>query len=131
MISTKKYHILVVDDEELVREVMCDYFFKNSYHVMEQESGNKAFHYLQNNHVDIVITDCKMPDGSGIDLIKMINSLPLEKQIPVIMVSGFSDIKPKDILDLGVKAFFEKPIDRKELLKKVVEILEENTVKKD
>ena len=109
--------ILVVDDEQDLREILQSEFEFEGATVYSAENGVKAFEIFQNEKIDIVVSDIRMPGGNGIDLldkIKAINaSLPL-----VLFMTGFSDLKLEDAYEKGADAIFSKPFKIQDIIEK-------------
>lgn len=102
--------VLVVDDEPFLREIMMEDLADQGFEVKEASSGREAFDLLKSESFDAVVTDVRMPNGSGVDLLKSCRSLDFA-QPPVFFVTGQSDISTEEAYDLGVEAVFIKPID--------------------
>ena len=117
-----KKKLLVVDDEPDLREVLCTELTSEGYEVFEAESGNKAFDFLQKTKCDLVLSDIRMPDGSGIDLIHKIKSQGQETPI-VVFISGYSEMKPEDIYHLGAEGILAKPWKPEKLIDMVNTLL--------
>jgi len=114
--------ILIVDDEEDLRELLSREFRALGYETTEAPSGNKALAHLASHSVDVVVTDIRMPDGDGIHLLKQIKAK--SPQIPiVVLITGYSDIGEPNAYHLGAEAVFTKPIDRKCLVAAVARSL--------
>ncbi|PNB53515.1 hypothetical protein C1X77_26145, partial [Pseudomonas sp. GW531-E2] len=73
---------------------------------------------LDSEKVDLVLSDVKMPNGDGIELLEKIKSKNVRTPA-VIFVSGFADIRLEDAYDKGIEAFFTKPFNRKALIEAV------------
>lgn len=113
--------ILVVDDEDIEREGIIFLLKKFQYdlEIIEAENGKQAYFYLQENHVDILFTDIKMPFIDGLELTKL--AINLYSDLKVIIFSGFHEFEyAKKALTLGVIDYILKPIDVNEF-KKVID----------
>jgi len=82
------YSILVADDERSMREFLEILLTKEGYRVSLAASGEEAFKILENNTFDLLITDIRMQDIDGIDVLKKAKALSPE--IVVIMISAFA-----------------------------------------
>lgn len=119
--------ILVVDDEpdlrEMLRELLCD----EGYMCITAESVSVAIHeiknlLIQNENLDLIISDLNMPGGSGIELLKMVRSMKVE--VPFLFLSGESaDEELKPYLSLGICGYQLKPFRSLDFLKRLNEIL--------
>jgi len=111
--------ILIVDDDPDMRRLVVFDFKKSGFHILEASGGNEAFQIVKNNKVDLVLTDIRMPDGDGIELLEKMRSLKSPAP-PVILVSAYSELPQTEAFDRGAAAVFPKPYDRKELMTKVL-----------
>jgi len=100
--------ILVVDDEPIVIK-SCEKILKaEGYNIGIATNGQDAINILQDKDYDLVITDLKMPEVDGIDLIKWIRSS--KPQTGIIVITGYpSQETIKDALDLGIVDYLPKP----------------------
>jgi DNA-binding NtrC family response regulator len=100
-------HALIVDDEELIREIFLRELEDLGVSVDEAENGNIAFEKINAKDYDFVISDVRMPGGSGKELLERISKEG--KDVFIIMVTGFSDLSIDEAKRLGAKHIFEKP----------------------
>lgn len=117
----KNETILVVDDNQDICEVLFDWLAEECrFNVIMANSGNEALDILKQKNIDHVLTDVKMPNGSGYDLLLGIKNLNLKLKTVMIM-TGYSDIKELEFRSQGADYFFQKPLDLfqiSEILKK-------------
>ena len=106
--------ILIVDDEIEIREAIIFDFKRAGCNIFQAGSGEEALKILENIEVDIVISDVRMPNGDGIDLIKKIRFKDPDKPI-VLLATGFSDLSEPEAIKLGAQALLNKPLDRRML----------------
>ncbi len=109
-----KKSILLVDDEVDILEPLAFNLETCGYEVVTAESGNNAFEAFQKRKFDAIITDIKMPNGNGIELLKNVKSVkPL---CPVVsFITGYSDLTLRQAFHLGASSTFSKPFDFEEL----------------
>lgn len=108
--------ILVVDDEELLRNALVFQFKREGFNVLSASNGKEAFEIIKTNKIDAVVSDIQMPGGNGIELLKDVKNYDVE--IPVLVfITAFADLTEADAYDLGANAIFSKPFDRKALVK--------------
>lgn len=115
--------ILIVDDEPDLREAIAFDFKRKGYNVLTAGSGREALAMLETKPVHLVLSDVRMPNGDGIELLDKIK----EKNtlLPVVMlITGFSDISLEEAYDKGADAVFAKPFDRKALHEAVARALQ-------
>ena len=106
--------VLVVDDDVMLRKVLTMDFARRGYRVFSAGNGTEAFELVSTHKFDLVLTDVKMADGDGIELLSRIRGLGGITPI-VMFMSGFTDMSVEEAFDLGADAMFPKPFDRKAL----------------
>ena len=110
--------ILLVEDDELVRDMLTQVLQRASHQVIGAANGEEATDYLQSEKPDIMVTDIIMPKKSGITLISEVKNRHPDMEI--IAISGGGRLDPTGYLDLseslGASVSFEKPIDNTALL---------------
>lgn len=113
--------ILIVDDEEKIREVIREYAHFNHYETAEAEDGMKAVNMCLNEDFDLIIIDIMMPKLDGYAAVKEIKR---DKDIPVIMLSARSEEYDKLFgFELGIDDYVVKPFSPKELMARVAAVL--------
>lgn len=114
-------HILVCDDEELIRNVIKEYLTLDSYVVDEASDGKEAVEKAKVTNYDLIIMDIMMPHMDGYLACKEIKKF---KNVPFIMLSARSEEYDKLIgFDLGIDDYVTKPFSPKELVARVKAIL--------
>jgi len=124
MQNKSKKTVLVVDDEELIRELLYD-ILESDYEVLLAEDGEKGLelYMKQNEEIDAVITDLIMPKMRGDKLLEKLRAL--NPQIPVIIITGFEkEIDLVRILKEPKVAFINKPFDIEQLLNELSILIE-------
>jgi len=124
MQNKSKKTVLVVDDEELIRELLYD-ILESDYEVLLAEDGEKGLelYMKQNEDIDAVITDLIMPKMRGDKLLEKLRAL--NPQIPVIIITGFEkEIDLVRILKEPKVAFINKPFDIEQLLNELSILIE-------
>ncbi len=116
--------VLVVDDEEQVRDLVCTYLTRGGFEAVPSTSGEDALTLLETLKVDLIIIDVLMPGVDGFDTVRVLKSRPERAQIPVLFMSGFPE-KNRVLFagQTGAVDFLAKPLDLKSMLGKVVAIL--------
>jgi CheY-like chemotaxis protein len=102
--------ILLVDDEPMLRDIMKEWFQLIVKQVFCAGDGAQALQVLDENRIDLVITDIRMPVMDGITLLKNIKARGWDTP-SLIFITGFADIEARDAYDMGAEALLEKPID--------------------
>ena len=124
MENTIKKHIFILDDEPKVREAIRETLEVSNYKVSCFGDPIRCLARLRSKRCDLLITDLKMPKKSGFDvLLDVRNQAPW---IPVLMMAGYSDIHTiAKATRAGAADFIEKPLSKKDILRKIKSILKE------
>ena len=110
----EKKQILVVDDEQNLRRVLSAQLVRDGYDVHEAPDGEDAIAFLKEHHIDLVITDLKMPKVGGMELLRA--ALRDDPSRPVIMLTAFATIENAvEALKTGAFDFITKPFDQNEV----------------
>jgi two-component system response regulator PilR (NtrC family) len=110
--------ILVVDDEDIIRESLTFVLKKEGYYVQEAENGLAAYNKLLEETFDLVITDLEMPEMKGIELLEEIKKLNI--QTSVIIITAFGSLDTAICaLRSGASDYLLKPVEFDELLIKI------------
>lgn len=118
------YRILVVDDEENIREVIKEYAEFEGHQVSEACDGMQAIEMVKNNDYDIIIMDVMMPRLDGYFACKEIRKI---KQIPVLMLSARGEEYDKLFgFEIGIDDYVVKPFSPKEVMARVNAIVKRN-----
>ena len=107
--------VLVVDDEEFVLETTREVLRDGGYRVLGAEDGNEALRQLDeyDGEIDAVITDLRMPNMDGLDLIGTLRAR--HPNLPIIAASGMANGRSEEALQAGAHAFLGKPFSEEEL----------------
>jgi len=110
--------LLVVDDDPAFNKMLTSFLLKKDYDVKSAHSPNSALELLKENTFDLVLTDFKLPDMNGIELMQEIKKQ--YNNIPVILITNYSDIRTAvNSIKLGAFEFVTKPVIPDELLKTI------------
>ena len=109
--------ILVVDDEKNIRRTLRMVLEGSGFNTLEASSAEQCLETLENNEVDLLILDVRLPKMSGIEALEKIRNEPETRRLPVLMVSGHASVaEAVQAVQLGATDFFEKPLDRDRIL---------------
>ncbi len=97
--------VLIVDDEEHIRNLLLDFFSSNGYKTIIASNGKEALEILKDKTCSLLITDFNMPEMDGIDLIEKIRNLNISL---IIIGMSFGD-KESEFLKAGANHFLSKP----------------------
>lgn len=115
--------LLIVDDEEPIREMMSLLFHREGYQCMTAEDGETALETLKTRPVDVVITDINMPGINGVDLLEKGREIT---NADFIVITGFvEDFSYETLIAAGASDFIYKPISNKEMLLRLKRVLRE------
>lgn len=120
---TKK-HIIVVDDEEDILQLLNFTLTKEGYRVTSFTSGDKVLKAVEKDPPDLVLLDLMLPGIDGMELCRRIKNNPATRPIPVIMLTAKSD--ETDVvsgLELGAEDYIPKPFSPKVLIARVRTVL--------
>lgn len=121
--------ILVVDDEEYIRDVIVEYLNNEGYLTLQAEDGLAALELLENDKFDLMILDVMMPDMDGFTLLEKLDS---NKKVPTIILSARGEEMDKLTgFNKGIDDYLCKPFSPKELVARVKAILNRVSTKKD
>ena len=102
--------ILIVDDEESVREVLSEYFVEQGYHVESAGGGEEALAIVQRSTPDLVLLDVRMPGIDGVETLRRMRGIAPD--VAVIMVTANEDVGlARETLKLGALDYVAKPFD--------------------
>jgi len=112
--NNKDLNILIVDDDSSLRNMLSIVLKKEGYIIFSAENGKTAIKILKKNHVDLIISDIKMPDISGIDLLQKVKSI--NPELPFILITAFSSTNDAiEAMKLGADDYITKPFNLDEL----------------
>ena len=115
--TVRTANVLVVDDENGPRQALR-MVLKEEYHVLMADCVSAALDVLQDNDVDVIITDIRMPGGTGLDLLRKVKEL--DDRIEVIILTGYGELDTAmDAIEFGAYAYLEKPYDSEVLVEKL------------
>ena len=122
VMQAKKGHILVVDDEADLRDVVIMSFERRGHVTYQAGNSVEALSVMENNKIDVVISDIRMPGGDGLRLLAEVKRR--NPDIPVVfIITGFTDFTDEDLLSRGCKAIFNKPFDINALVTAVEKVI--------
>ena len=122
-----KENILVVEDEEAIRELVRYNLNREGYSVQEADSGEKALQLSKNKLPDLLILDLMLPEIDGLELCKRLKSDTRTKHIPIVMLTAKGE--EADIvtgLELGADDYITKPFSPRVLVARVRALLRRN-----
>jgi DNA-binding NtrC family response regulator len=124
MAQERKIGVLVVDDEQVIRAILSDFFGAEGYKVFLACSAQEANNILAEcrDQIDIIFLDLVMPDVSGLDFLREIRDKGI--QIPVIIITAFKSVDTcRSAFLMGVADYLVKPFKVNDLLDLIKKIL--------
>tara|TARA_B100000963_G_scaffold281476_1_gene249977 strand:+ start:452 stop:1129 length:678 start_codon:yes stop_codon:yes gene_type:complete len=119
--ENSKNHILIVDDDDRIRNLLKDFLFENQYIISTAENAAQAKEKLKIIKFDIIILDVMMPGQNGYELTKEIKK---DLKVPIILLTAKGEVEDRiKGLELGADDYLGKPFEPKELLLRVKNIL--------
>ncbi len=113
--------ILVVDDEPIVRDVICRYLERDSFQTLEARDGEEAFRLLGAEDIHLVVLDVMLPGPDGLELCRWIRA---RSDLPVIMLTGRGEVTDRIVgLEMGADDYIAKPFSPRELVARVRSVL--------
>ncbi|EYF03477.1 sigma-54-dependent transcriptional regulator [Chondromyces apiculatus] len=110
----EKKQILVVDDEANLRRVLAAQLSRDGYEVHTAEDGEAGLAFLKEHHIDLVLTDLRMPKVDGMDLLRA--SLRDDPSRPVVMITAYGTVdNAVEALKTGAFDYITKPADQDEV----------------
>jgi putative nucleotidyltransferase with HDIG domain len=118
-----KENILVIDDEDFILQLAKDILERYNYAVHATSNGNEGLKLIDTEKFDLLLTDIRMPDISGLDIIRSVRKR--NNEIPIIVITGHGTLDIAiNALRLGAQGFLLKPFTPEELRTSVSEALE-------
>jgi DNA-binding response OmpR family regulator len=119
--SLQPVHVLAVDDDPSVRQLIADYLVDNDIAVTTAASGKEIEEVMARQTIDLVILDLKLPGEDGMQIAR---SLRAESDIPIIILTGRKDEADRVMgLELGADDYLTKPFSPRELLARIRALL--------
>ena len=116
-----RFHILVVDDEPVQREVIGGFLKKQGFEVVAADSAERALELFRQDAFDLVLTDQKMAHMSGLELLQAVHAI--NPETPVILITAFGTIEAAvAALKQGAVDYLAKPLNLDELLFRIRQV---------
>ena len=106
--------VMIVDDEQLLRELLVEEFALAGFDVQEASNGRDAFKLIATGGFAAVVSDVRMPGGDGLELLDSVMKMTEVKPL-VFMITGFADISEPAVIQRGAQRLFSKPMSLEEM----------------
>lgn len=127
---SERINILYIEDDKIVADTVSRILQLLNQNLFTSYNGLEALEVMQDNQIDIVITDIRMPKLDGINLIEKLRTSGIE--VPIVITTAFNEIEYlKKAIEFSVESFIEKPIDLKKLISTITKISQRITIKKE
>ncbi|MEK7358449.1 MAG: response regulator [Bdellovibrionota bacterium] len=113
--------VLIVDDDPFATELVARYLRPRGFTVQVAYSGSDALTAIQKVDFDLVISDVRMPYGSGIDLLRELERFP--RHVPVILMSAGAKPAEMQAKAVGADAYLAKPLVKEDLEREIERLL--------
>lgn len=123
-------NILLVEDDQKLNKLFYTVLSKQGFNVHIANNGIEAFNILENNHIDLIISDIMMPKMDGYEFTE--NVRKIDEDIPILMITAKDDFnsKQKSFL-IGIDDYMVKPIDVNEMILRVHALLRRSKIVHD
>jgi DNA-binding NtrC family response regulator len=126
----KNTNILVIDDEKNQLELLTGYLKKKGAKVYASSSGSEGIEIVQNSIVDIIISDYKMPDKTGIEVLEQVKKI--NPEIDFIIITAYGTVEDAvKAMRIGAYDYISKPVDLDELDLILIRLLEHKSLKSE
>ncbi|MGV7116975.1 response regulator transcription factor [Paenibacillus sp. PK4536] len=120
-------NILVVEDDENARKLMCIVLQTKGFKTYWVEDGIKALEMMNKQHIDLVVLDLMMPNMDGYELTRQLRSL--SEHLPILMVTAKQDSKDKrEGFLVGADDYMTKPVDEEEMVLRIKALLRRSRI---
>ncbi len=110
----EKKQVLIVDDEPNLRKILSAQLSRDGYDVLTAEDGEQGLSVLKEHHIDLVVTDLKMPKVDGMTLLR--EALAEHPELPIVMITAHGTVDTAvEALKLGAFDYLTKPFDKDEV----------------
>lgn len=123
------HHVLIIDDEQEVRDVIRLQLGGTRYEILEAEDGEQGIERLKDNAltVDVIICDVRMPKINGVEAVKYFHQQ--YPSTPVIVLTGYPDVNlAVDFMKQGAVEYLVKPVEKEQLIEAVEKAAAQRTL---
>lgn len=119
-----KKRVLLVEDDDAVRQLVRVTLEMNDYEVIEAKDGLEGLLLMDLHHPDVVVLDLMMPDVGGERMLAQLKSTQETKKTPVVIITGKPEVAPEVVGLVGKENFFPKPFDPDAVIARVKALAE-------
>ena len=114
--------ILIVEDDPVLREFLCT-ALADEFDVAAAVTGEEAIELARQRRPDVMLLDVMLPGMSGLDIVRQLRADQELRDLPVLVMTAFSDIDPSEAEAAGADRFLSKPFDLLELTETLKELI--------
>lgn len=118
---TRQQILLVDDDDDILN--LIKFIFEDDYNIFLAKNGKDALRIFADKEIDLIITDCVMPEVDGVELIRKIRK---ESKVPIVAITGIDSMYLLNSLKLGATEILSKPFTRFDLEYKINNIFKKS-----
>ncbi len=116
--------ILVIDDDEIVRDILRAQFEGRAYHVIDADDGDSGVAQARAEKPDLMVLDMNLPGMTGFEVLPILRTHPETRKIPVIALTAHDGPDDRDAAyDAGCDRYVSKPVDAQRLFKAVDDLI--------
>jgi CheY-like chemotaxis protein len=117
-----RFSVLIVEDDDKMRETLCDAITRLGVQIFSAENGEKAFHLIESHKIHFVLSDVQMPVMTGVELLRKVKEK--NPTIPIfLLATGQAQLTEKEALAFGAIGLLHKPFHLRALIEKIKEAL--------
>jgi two-component system OmpR family response regulator len=127
MVSSSSAHVLAIDDDPSIRQMIADYLGDNDIRVTTLASGREIDEVMNRETIDLLVLDLKLPGEDGMEIARKLRG---DSDVPIIMLTGRKDEADRVMgLELGADDYLTKPFSPRELLARIRALLRRSRAK--
>jgi two-component system NtrC family response regulator len=124
------YNLLIIDDEQSQRELLSGYLKKKDFNVYTADSGSEGIKIVNKNNVDIIFSDYKMPEMTGLEVLEKV--VKINPEISFVIITAFGTVENAvKAMRVGAYDYISKPVDLDELDLLIERIIERKNLKSE
>ena len=126
----KDYNLLIIDDEKSQRDLLSGYLKKKGFNVYTADSGSEGIKIVNENRVDIIFSDYKMPEMTGLEVLEKV--LKINPEISFVIITAFGTVENAvKAMRVGAYDYISKPVDLDELELLIERMIERKNLKSE
>ncbi len=119
--------VLVIEDDRAYQRIVANTLAGSDYEVVRAEDACQGYQFALDHDPSVIILDLKLPAGDGLTILKRMRNNAATRKIPIIVLTSIQDEEYKSqVVNEGVDAFLEKPVEEKKLLSTIEDVLKKS-----